>query len=162
MGDGRQQRAMRDAFKKILISNPTNKERKELRVVSQGSHQVVTDDSGGCHRVITDDSGGCHRVVTDDSVSCHKVVTDDSSGCRQVVTDDSACSHVVVAYYILTTHCCHLGHESSLLLSESSQCRQFESRKLPEFLRSHFAKILSPKCLNFYKLPVLLSSHNYS
>ena len=41
--------------------------RKKLRVVSQGSHQVITDDSGGHHRVVTDDSGGCHRVVTDDS-----------------------------------------------------------------------------------------------
>ena len=32
-----------------------------LGPTSQGSHQVVTDESGGCHRVITDDSGGYYR-----------------------------------------------------------------------------------------------------
>ena len=50
--------------------------RKKLRVVSQGSHQVVTDDSGGCNLVVTDVSGGCNMVVTDDSSGWNMVVTD--------------------------------------------------------------------------------------
>jgi hypothetical protein len=63
--------------------------RKKLRVISQVSHEVVTDDSSGCHLVVTDDSG-----------SCHLVVTDDSGGCHLVVTDNSACSQLVVNYVV--------------------------------------------------------------
>jgi len=73
-------------------------------VVSQGSHQVVTDDFGGRHMVITHDSVGCHQVITDDSGGCHMVVTDNSGGCHLVVTDDSACCHLVITDNILTTH----------------------------------------------------------
>ena len=48
--------------------------RKKLRVISQGSHQVVTDNSSGCNIVVTHDSGGCNMVVTDDSGGCNVVV----------------------------------------------------------------------------------------
>ena len=58
--------------------------RKKLRVISQGSHQVITDDSSGCNMVITDDSSGCNMVVTDNSGGCNMVVTDDSGGCNMV------------------------------------------------------------------------------
>jgi hypothetical protein len=107
-------------------------ERSLHRVVSQGSHQVITDNSGGHHQVITDYSCGCNMVERDDSGGCHMVITDNSGGCHVVVTDDSACSHLVVTYDILTTTGCHLGHELSRLLSELPQCSQFESCKSPE------------------------------
>jgi len=44
---------------------------KKVRVVSQGSNQVITDDFAGRHFVVTDDSAGSHRVVTDDSMGRH-------------------------------------------------------------------------------------------
>ena len=84
-------------------------ERSLHRVVSQGSHLVITDDFGGRHMAVTDNSVGCHKFVTDDSGGCHMVVTDNSGGCQEVVTDDSACSHWVVTYDILMTHWSSLG-----------------------------------------------------
>ncbi len=71
------------------------------------------------------------------------------------MTDDSACSHVVVAYDILTTHRSSLGHESSLSLSKPSQCCQFESRKLPEFFELSLCQNFIAKMSDlFYELPV--------
>ena len=81
--------------------------RKKLRVFSQGSHLVVTDDSGSCHLDVTDDSDDHHLVITDNSGSCHLVVTDDSG--VWWLSLGRACSHLVVTYDKLTTHRSLLG-----------------------------------------------------
>jgi hypothetical protein len=87
-----------------------------------GSNMVMTDDFGGCNMVVPDDFGGCNMVVPGDF-----------GGGNMVVPDDFGGSNMVVTYDILTTQWSSLGHESSLSLSESSHCSQFQSRKSPEF-----------------------------
>ena len=71
-------------------------------------------------------------VVPDDFGGSNMVVPDDFGGSNMVVPDDFGGSNLVVTYDILTTHGSSLGRESSLSLSESSQCRQFQSRESPE------------------------------
>jgi hypothetical protein len=107
---------------------------------------VMIDDFGGCNMVVPDDFEGCNMVVPDDFGGGNMVVPDDFGGGNMVVPDDFEGGNMVVTYDILTTQWSSLGHESSLSLSESSQCHQFQLRKSPEFFLSHhFAEILSPK-----------------
>ena len=77
------------------------------------------------------------------------VVTDDFGGSNMVVTDDSGGSNMVVTYNILTTQWLSLGHESSLSLSESSQCHQFQLCKSPELFESSLCQIFIAKMAYF-------------
>ena len=72
-------------------------------------------------------------VVPDDFGGSNMVVPDNFGGSNMVVPDDFEGSNTVVTYDIMRTQGSSLGHESSLSLSESSQCRQFQSRESPEF-----------------------------
>ena len=72
-------------------------------------------------------------VVPDDFGGSNMVVSDNFGGSNMVVPDDSGGSNTVVTYDIMTTQGSSFGHESSFSLSESSQCRQFQSRESPEF-----------------------------
>ena len=92
-------------------------------------------DFCGRNMVVTDDFGGCNMVVPDNFGGGNMVVPDDFGGGNMVVCDDFGGGNMVVTYNILTTQWSSLGHESSLLLSESSECRHFQSRKLPEFFK---------------------------
>jgi hypothetical protein len=94
---------------------------------------AVTDDFCGGSMVVPADFGGGNMVVPADFGGGNMVVPADFGGGNMVVPDDFGGGNMVVTYNILTTQWSSLGHELSLLLSESSQCRQFQSRKSPEF-----------------------------
>ncbi len=68
------------------------------------------------------------------------VVPDNFGGSNMVVPDDSGGSNTVVTYDIMTTQGSSLCHESSLSLSESSQCRQFQWRESQEFFQSSLCR----------------------
>ena len=72
-------------------------------------------------------------VVPDDFGWSNMVVPDNFGGGNMVVPDDSGGSNTVVTYNIMTTLGSSLGRDSSLSLSKSSQCHQFQSRESPEF-----------------------------
>jgi preprotein translocase subunit SecG len=67
-----------------------------------------------------------------------------------VVPDNFGGGNMVVTYDILTTQWSSLGHESSLSLSESSQCRQFQSRKSPELFKSSLRRNFIAKMTYFF------------
>ena len=64
-------------------------------------------------------------------------------------------SNTVVTYDIIRTQGSSLCHESSLLLSESSQCRQFQSRKSPEFFESSLCQKIITKMSDFLRVACL-------
>ena len=83
------------------------------------------------------------------------VVPDDFRGSNMVVPDDSGGSNTVVAYDIMTTQGSSLCHESSLSLSESSQCRQFQSRESQEFFQSSLRQNFIAKMAYFLRVACL-------
>jgi hypothetical protein len=83
--------------------------------------------------VVPDDFGSGNMVIPDDFGSGNMVVPDDFGSGNMVVPDDVGGGNMIVTYDILTTQWSSLGHESSLSLSESSQCRQFQSCESPDF-----------------------------
>ncbi len=123
--------------------------RKKLRVVSQGSHEVVTDNSRYRHVVVTEDSGSCHVVITVDSGGGHFVVTDDSGGCYVVVTDDSACSHLVVTYNILMTHWLSLGSGVVTLLVRVVSLLSIQVAQVTRIFESSLCRNFIMKMSNF-------------
>ncbi len=68
------------------------------------------------------------------------VVPDDFGGSNMVVPNDSGGSNTVITYDIMMTQGLSLCHESSLSLSELSQCRQFQSRESQEFFQSSLCR----------------------
>ena len=59
---------------------------------------------------------------------------------------------MVVTYDNITTQWSSVGSESSLSLSESSQCRQFQSRKSPEFFKSSLRRKIIAKMFVFLRV----------
>ena len=115
-----------------------------------GSDMVVIDDFGGCNMVVPDDSGGCNMVVPDNFGGGNMVVPDDFGGGNMAVPDDFGGGNMVVTFNILTTQWLSLGHESSLSLSESTQCCQFQSRKSPELFKLSLSQNLITKMTYFF------------
>jgi hypothetical protein len=96
------------------------------------------------------DCCGSNMVVIDDFGGCNMVVPDDSGGCNMVVPDDFGGGNMVVTFDILTTQWLSLGHESCLSLPESTQCRQFQSRKSPELFKLSLSQNLIAKMTYFF------------
>ncbi len=100
--------------------------------------------------VVTDDFCGSNMVVPDDFRCSNMVAPDDFGGSNMVVPDDSGGSNTVVTYDIMTTQGTSLCHESSLSLSESSQCCQFQSRESQEFFQSSLRRNFIAKMAYFF------------
>jgi hypothetical protein len=96
------------------------------------------------------DPAVCSMVVPADFGCGNMVIPADFGGANMVVPDDFGGGNMVVTYNILTTQWSSLGHESSLSLSESSQCRQFQSRKSPEFFKSSLCRNFIAKMTYFF------------
>ena len=89
-------------------------------------------------------------VVPDDFRCSNMVVPDDFGGNNMVVPDDFWGSNTVLTYDIMRTQGLSLCHESSLSLSESSQCRQFQSRESQEFFQSSLCQNFNAKMAYYF------------